>query len=134
MCCFSPVPVPASLWRRFFPPRVHVSATSIFARMDGAEQVLVYSMKLSVAGEVAMILPVPVAPGAGEDALRFVNMEKRPRFFDSLRQLFDIAQPLARKGGLRLGLLPVARPRLVVHEVGAFVASYVPSRDDFDRL
>lgn len=135
MCCFSPVTAPLSLLARLFPPRVHVSRTRIFARMaDDGDQLLAYSMTLSVAGPVAMILPVPTRPADGEAALRFVDLSSRPRFFDALESLFVIEQPLARKGGLSLGFRAPARPRLVVHRVGAFEASFVPARSEFDRL
>lgn len=134
MCCFSPVTAPISLLSWLLTPKVHVSATKIFARMvEGGEQVLAYAMTLSVAGPVAMILPVPVPPGAGESALRFIDLSSRPTFFEVMEELFHLPLPLARKGGLSLNLT-FARPRLVVHRVGAFEASFVPSRADMDRL
>lgn len=134
MCCFSPVSAPAGFFSWLFrsTPKLHVAATRIFARVIGAEQALVYSMQLSVGGDVAMILPVPVVPGAGEHALTFVDLARYPRLFEDMRSGFELellAAPLSR--GLRLS---VSRPRLVVHEVGSFVASYVPTRGDFDRL
>lgn len=133
MCCFSPLSVPASLWSRLFPPRLHVSATNLFARIEGDEQILVYSMNLRTPQPVAMILPIPVVPRSGEEALRFVDLEGDPDFFRKLEALFLVQEPLARKGGVRLSF-GVDRPKLVVHQVGSFIASYVPTIDDFDRV
>jgi hypothetical protein len=113
---------------------VHVSATRIFARLEGAEQWLVYSMELSAAGEVAMILPVPVRPGSGDEALRFTSLEGREAFFDVLESLFLVPPPASRSMGHQLMPQARARPLLKVHAVGAFEASYVPSPADFDRL
>lgn len=132
MCCFSPV-TPFGWLARLFPPRVHVAGTRIFARaLAEGRQGLVYQMQLSVAGEVAMLLPLPVQEGLGDDALEFVSLEGHAAFFDQLSGLFLAAQPLRAKSRGPLAFAP--RPRLVVHTVGAFEASFVPSLDDFDRL
>jgi hypothetical protein len=131
VCCFS-VATPLSFVGRLFAPRLHVSKTNLFARMVApGRQALAYGMDLDSAREIAMILPVPVVPNAGDDALKFVSLEQDPRMFDELALLF--APPVTRSKG---GLLRSAsiRQTLVVHDVGAFVASYVPSRADFDRL
>lgn len=132
MCCFSPI-TPIGWIARLFPPRVHVADTSIFARaLPGGQQLLAYSMELSVAGEVAMLLPVPIRPELGEAALEFVSLADHPAFFDALLSLFVVMQPAARsKGGLSLS---IPLPQLVVHKVGAFEASFVPSPRDFGRL
>jgi hypothetical protein len=90
-------------------------------------------MDLRARVELAMVLPLPVAPGSGEDAVRFVDLSKWPRMFDHLRELFEYEQPLARKGGPRLNL-SLPRKKLVVHDIGSFAASYVPTRADFARL
>lgn len=120
-----------SLLLRWLRPRVHVEKTRILARfVEPKRQVLVYSMDLRVGAEVAMILPVPVVPGSGEHALDFVNLEGESDLFDRLDALFEQA-PLPQKGGFRLA---PPRQRLVVHEVGSFVASFVPTESDFDRL
>jgi hypothetical protein len=135
MCCFSAAH-PASWIDRIFrgaPAPLHVSNTSIFARFAGPEtQLLVYSMKLAVGAEVAMILPLPTLPTAGEDALSFVDLQKHPKFFDDLAFLFapPMAQAPARGGMLAFG----APQTLKVHKVGSFVASFVPQRRDFSRL
>src|SRR5271155_3302318 len=117
MCCFSPV-APAWWFARFFGPRrVHVSDTSIFARPDGPEtQMLVYSMKLSVGGDVAMILPLPTPVTADEDAVSFVDLHEHASFFESLASLFEPpGLPLAR------GSAPQSASKsryLKVHRVG----------------
>ncbi len=130
MCCFS-VPAPSGFLQRMFAPKLHVSATNIFARMIApGVQALAYSMNLSTEREVAMILPLPVRPHAGEDAVRFIDLQAHPRMFDELSTLFELEQPVSRGG---VGALANAKT-LAVHQVGSFIASYVPSRFDFDRL
>jgi hypothetical protein len=139
MCCFSPVSAPVGLLARLFSslhtPTVHVADTSIFARFTGiTTQALVYSMELSVAGDVAMILPLPVRPGSGEDGATFVSLADHAKFFDNMRSLFTMpmpAQARSAKGGFHL---PLPEPRLKVHEVGSFEASFVPTMRDFGRL
>jgi len=132
MCCFS-VTEPAGLIQRLFAPKLHVSATNIFARMIAAGvQGLAYGMNLDAPEEVAMILPLPVRPNSGEDAVRFVDLQAHPDMFEQLAALFDVIEPMSRGG-----LVPAAeqsRATLVVHQVGSFIASYVPTRFDFDRL
>jgi hypothetical protein len=120
MCCFSQ-------------PVSHVSSTKIFARhLDDGDQVLVYSMRFAAAGELAMILPLPVPPSPPEDAVRFVSLEKYDRFFDDMRAAFPITQMLSFSGPVP-SAAPAAR-NLVVHEVGDFEASFVPTLPDFARL
>lgn len=119
MCCFSG-------------PVHDVSATRIFARhLGGDRQALVYSMNVEVAEELAMVLPLPVAAGAGEDALSFVDLSAYPTFFGDLADAFPV-----RRSGSRGGQMAAVRamPTLAVHDVGDFVASYVPTPRDFDRL
>ena len=132
MCCFS-VTTPIGLIARLFQRPVHVSATNILARMIGpGSQGLAYSMNLETTQEIAMVLPLPVVPGSGDDAVRFVDLSKDPTMFAQLATLFEVMQPVARKGGFQVRLS--APRRLVVHQVGSFIASYVPARADFSRL
>jgi hypothetical protein len=63
MCCFSR-------------PIAEVSGTSIFVRLDGNRQALAYQMRLSSAEDVAMILPLPTAPGHGATAVEFVDLSE----------------------------------------------------------
>lgn len=65
-----------------------VSNTQIFARLDGENQYLVYQMKFSSAEDLAMILPIPIKPGAEEDAVTFISMEDYPDFLYGWRNCF----------------------------------------------
>lgn len=115
----------------FTGPVQSVSQTKIFARVDGASQVLAYEMKLSTASDVAMVLPLPVAQGCAEHAVEFIDLEGYPELFEELLALFPVP-PVARSLTLSAG---APRPAsLVVHDVGAFVASFVPTIGDFSRL
>jgi hypothetical protein len=121
MCCFSQ-------------PVRHVSKTRIFARpLDGGRQLLVYSMSLDADADLAMVLPIPVPPSSAEDAVRFVDMSSCPTFFDKVESLFPapVTFGKAARGGAFIEPQPAP---LVVHDVGDFEASFVPTRADFDRL
>jgi hypothetical protein len=121
MCCFS--------------QKVDVVAdTNIFARAakDG-RQFLVYSMKVKAGEDLAMILPIPTPKGSPDDAVRFINLEKYPGFFDDLKKGFP--EPLANrspKPGSKSDPSPAAPLQVV--EVGSFEASFVPAIKDFARL
>jgi hypothetical protein len=131
VCCFS-VARPLSLIGRLFSTPVHVSKTNIFARMIApGVQALAYGMDLRAEQELAMILPLPVVRDSGEDAVKFVSLAAEPRMFDELAALFTPVLPQA-KGGISRSA-GIAQ-KLVVHEIGSFVASYVPRRADFARL
>src|SRR5688572_25325390 len=119
MCCFSK---PVKL----------VADTNIFARAAAeGRQFLVYSMKVGAVEDLAMILPIPVPPNPKEDAVRFINLEKYPDFFDEMATGFPLEQPRGRAGGAGG---PAALGGLKVVEVGSFVASFVPAIKDFARL
>jgi hypothetical protein len=122
MCCFSR-------------PVKSVSATRIFARMnDDARQFVVYSMSLDSAEPLAMVLPIPVAAGSGEAAVRFISLQSYPKFFDDLSSGFPVPPPPASHG--MLSALKSATPLdvLPVFQVGSFEASFVPTIGDFGRL
>jgi hypothetical protein len=110
-----------------------VSGTSLFARAaaDG-RQFLVYEMTFAAAEAVAMILPLPVPRRPREDAVRFIALDKYRDFFADLKKGFP--EPVSRGGWLGLGVAPAASQSLRVVDVGDFVASFVPTVDDFDRL
>lgn len=115
----------------FSRPVDRVSNTSIFARVDGDTQFLVYEMHFSTGEDTAMTLPIPVRHGSGEDAVRFIALDGYPDFFKDMRAGFP--EPVSRgMRGMRNG--PDAAPVLQVHTVGSFEASYVPSVHDFSRL
>ncbi len=131
MCCFS-VGKPAGWLADLFAKKVRVSKTNILARiMEPGVQALAYSMNLKAGREVAMVLPLPVVAGSGDDAVRFIDLHEHAKMFEELHELYYVPPPLSRS-------LPKSRslgaPRLKVHKVGAFVASYVPTRADFSRL
>lgn len=95
------------------------------------EQALAYSMSVSLPAAVAMILPLPIALDRGDDALTFVDLTSHATLFADLAELID--PPVTRsKGGSPFQVS--RRQTLAVHRVGAFVASWVPRRADFDRL
>lgn len=118
MCCFS-----GTVER--------VADTNIFARASKDDrQFIVYSMKFASADDVAMILPIPTPKGSAEGAVKFINLQTYPAFFADLKSGFPVKKSRsppndgARPGGIGLKVI----------EVGDFVASFVPSVKDFDRL
>ena len=120
MCCFSR-------------PVQSVSATKIFARSaEGGSQSLVYSMTLRAKEALAMVLPLPVKPGSGEGAVKFIDLNGYPEFFDDLRKGFPIPVPAPPPSSL--GSQPATRATLKVVTVGSFEASFVPTVADFSRL
>ena len=128
MCCFSG-------------PVRSVQSTKIFARRSArgglfseARQALVYEMKIAADAEVAMILPIPTPARSADDAMRFVSLERYDEFFTDVERAFP--PPAAAFGPPSRGPQAIsgAAPPLVVHSVGAFVASFVPSAADFGRL
>lgn len=121
MCCFS---------QRI----VSVSNTNLFARLSGkGSQFLVYQMQFQSEVANAMILPLPVALPAREDAVRFVSFEGYDYFFDDLNSGFPV-ENLTNRSNSKFVVDSALPAALKVHEVGNFVASFVPSQSDFDRL
>lgn len=102
----------------------HVSSTRIYARIKDDRQFLVYQMHLVSDQDQAMILPLPTK-SREEDAVAFIDLSAYPEFFDHLGRCFP--HPVSR------GPVAASAP-LAVHRVGAFEASFVPSRADFARL
>jgi hypothetical protein len=111
-----------------------VSKTRIYARREAdGRQLIVYAMNLKADSDVAMVLPLPVVLGSGEDAVRFIDLEAYPTFFEDLEGGFpDFSDGwgLDVPAALRLG----GTPRLAVVQVGCLEASYVPTIADFARL
>ena len=61
MCCFSG-------------PVTFVRGTRIFARItEPGRQAIVYQMEFGAKQDLAMILPLPVAAGSDEKALKFID-------------------------------------------------------------
>ena len=115
-------------------PSSRSRATHIFARpaKDGG-QYLVYSMILKAKDDLAMILPIPTPKAPKEDAVKFINLEKYPDFFNDMRTGFP--EPRAARGQEGRRAPAAGRPaKLKVVEVGSFDASFVPTVKDFARL
>ena len=118
MCCFSGAVE-------------HVADTKIFARLTGSgSQFLVYEMTYKSQQPTAMILPLPTALPALEDSVRFIALDGYRDFF------VDLAGAFPSVAGIGCGVSPSINTSidLQVHEVGDFIASFVPSIDDFARL
>ncbi len=119
MCCFTNA--------------VSVSHTSIFARDAGNDrQFLVYAMKVKAAAEVAMVLPIPVPRGSGEQAVTFIDLSDYPLIFADLFSAMGFMGFAGSIDGAKPA--PAAPTPLVVQQVGAFEASFVPTIADFNRL
>jgi hypothetical protein len=112
-----------------------VADTNIFARASKeGRQYLAYSLRIKAGEELSMILPIPTPKGTAEDAVKFINLERYPNFFDDLRKGFP--EPPAKKdrGPAKGDLKSKDEPKLKVVEVGSFIASFVPAIKDFARL
>lgn len=120
MCCFAR-------------PVRNVWSTQIFARLTGrTTQMLAYQMSYQSDQPNAMILPLPTA-GTDEASLRFIDLQSYASLFDDL----NLGYPYRRARGLGCSSETsalIGASKLVVHEVGDYVASFVPTIKDFDRL
>ena len=122
----------------FSQPVQSVSNTQIFARFASDDwQYLVYQMQYATTQANAMILPLPVRTPADERrSLEFITLDEHPEFFSELAAGFPLALPDFEDFGRGLpapAANALAGP-LEVQEVGDFVASFVPSLADFNRL
>lgn len=118
----------------FSGPVEDVSATKIFARhLEGERQALVYGMQFAISEELAMVLPLPTPADVAEDAVEFVDLSDYEGFFTDLDGAFPAADQFAQ-GASRGGPVAAHAQPLVVHDVGAFIASFVPTAGDFERL
>ncbi len=112
-----------------------VGGTRIFVRgLEDGRQHIVYAMDVEIDSPLAMVLPLPVPAGVADDAVTFVDLEAYGGFFDDLERAFppDYTAMPQSKGPIARGAPP--KQTLVVHDVGAFEASFVPTRADFARL
>jgi len=118
MCCFSG----------------HIKSvhwTKIFARLSGVgTQFLAYQMAYESEQTNAMILPLPVKTPAREGSVRFIDLSEYEEFFFDLGFGFP---RLATNIGCSASLTDSAGS-LEVQRVGNFIASFVPTVDDFARL
>jgi len=102
-----------------------VQGTKIFvADIDDGQHCCVYSMEAAIDKPVAMVLPVP---GANQKEIEFVNLEDYPKFFDDLEDCW--VKPVSRGAGCAGG-----GSFLKVHDVGQYIASFVPSLAYFAKL
>ncbi len=121
MCCFSQ-------------PVKQVASTRIFVRpVDRVLQVVAYQMNYSAAQDLAMILPLPVAKGTGENEVLFIDFKDYKEFFADLEKGFPQPIPAVMTVSAALSPAPAAAP-LKVQQVGDFEASFVPTVADFSRL
>jgi hypothetical protein len=124
MCCFAK-------------PVLRVGGTRIFSRKTGTgSQFLVYQMEFESEEPNAMILPLPVRLPSQKDSLKFIDLSGYEEFFDDLDRAFPDIRPMFEIEGLFAiadADLSLDSP-LVVHKVGNFIGSFVPSLDDFNRL
>lgn len=111
----------------------YVKSTKIFVRATdkGDEQYVAYSMQVGLPSDVAMILPIPVKPKTGDDAVKFINLEGYPKFFRDLERGFP-QPPQAKSKYPSRGAVDSKVIKVV--SVGSFEASFVPTVNDFDRL
>ncbi len=111
-----------------------VSDTRIFARLTRrGTQFLAYAMQYSAKEPVAMILPLPVKQPASETSVRFISLEDYRWFFDDLGRAFPSPFSMGIGCGSSVEVSSKAAS-LLVQDVGDYVASFVPTVDDFDRL
>ena len=112
----------------FSGPVYDVSDTKIYCSIKEDKQTLVYSMDAGFHTPVAMILPIP-ANSKKEDAVEFVNLKDHANFFKELDEPFVIhSRGMAKSFGC------ASPSTLKVHEVGDYIASFVPHRLFFNRL
>ncbi len=108
-----------------------VSSTKIFARLTGEQkQVLAYSMNYKSDVPNAMILPLPTT--GREDSLKFIDLSGYKSFFKDLQRGFPKKKSVLSRALPAAGRVDTAM--LAVQKVGNFIASFVPTVDDFDRL
>lgn len=110
-----------------------VKNTRIFGRLgERGNQALIYQMSVNVPRDLAMVLPIPIKKGTGEDAVKFFDFSKYDRVFEDLWEMF----PVRSYGADPFGAAPAAAKSrsLEVVSVGAYDASFVPTAADFSRL
>lgn len=121
MCCFS--------------QPTEVRGTSIFARKTApTRQALVYQMEYAAKSPTAMILPLPLALPATERAVSWTDLKAYPQFFSDLASGYPQEESHGLFERSAKSAAPPPQAPLEVHAVGDFVASLVPTMNDFDRL
>ena len=117
----------------FTQPIISVNHTQIFARRSGSgTQFLAYQMNYESRELNAMILPLPVTQPADDTSLTFIDLKDYDSFFDELAEGFPFQAPTSI--GCSAPSDAGSRSDLEVFEVGNYIASFVPTLSDFDRL
>lgn len=117
MCCFAG-------------PVKYVHWTKIFARLTGSgTQFLAYQMAYESEQTNAMILPLPVKTPAHDGSVRFIDLSGYEHFFRDLATGFPYVPGL----GCSARGLADSDP-IEVQKIGNFIASFVPTVQDFSRL
>jgi hypothetical protein len=117
----------------FTQPVISVNNTRIFARLSGrGTQFLAYQMHYESPEPNAMVLPLPVRRPARDDSLRFIDLKHYDDFFDDLDAGFPYHSPVSFSCSASFDA--ASRAKLEVFNVGNYVASFVPTLSDFDRL
>lgn len=80
----------------------------------------------------AMILPLPVKQPANVETLNFIDLKDYDALFNELADGFPFHSPPSI--GCSAPFDPTFRHDLEVFEVGNYIASFVPTISDFDRL
>lgn len=120
----------------FAQPVVSVTDTNIFARLlpDGW-QYLVYQMNFETRDSNAMVLPLPVQlPATDDETLEFISLKQHDGFFKDLKKGFPLALPSRPTLSRGVDSAVDSEQILEVHDVGDFIASFVPAVADFNRL
>jgi hypothetical protein len=125
MCCFS--------------APTKVFGTQIFARLAApGKQMLAYRMHYEAQTPTAMILPLPTKIGANgkasEAAVRFISLKETGDLFEKLASAFPQVESFSFSRGKSASVVVPEAQVLEVHEVGDFIASFVPSIEDFSRV
>ncbi len=117
----------------FSEPVKLVNNTKIFARRgESNSQFLAYAMDYEAQTDLAMILPLPTPVRSPEDSIRFIDLSLCPKFFEKLQSCFPTLNEWV--ASLRFQSRSLAPQTLKIHEVGSFVASFLPTISDFERL
>lgn len=118
----------------FTQPVISVNNTQIFARLTArGAQFLAYQMNYESRDENAMILPIPVRAPVTEESLRFVDLKGYEQLFSHLASGFPYRHSASIGCGMMLSA-PKSVVNLEVFKVGNYIASFVPTVTDFDRL
>lgn len=110
----------------------HEAGTTSFGRLDGDHQWLAYALRVDVADELSIAIPLPIRSGALADDIQVHALRDFPEMFSSLQRAFPlerIERPLTR------GIGPArADDALEVRNLGDYTASLALTAADLARL